>query len=217
MHDEELKAAGVTFIRTVPEGPVRTWQLVYAPGAGSHVHDPFGTLLSEQLAEHDISTVRFQFPYQETGLRRPDRSPVLEATWLGVLDACRIDGVRLIAGGRSMGGRIASIVASKGALVDGLALFAYPLHPPKRPELARTVHLAEIPVPTLFCSGTRDAFGTAEELAKAAAMVLDAQIHLLEGADHGFSVPKSSGRTRYDVWDDAVASLLAWTDERFDA
>jgi len=82
MHDEELKAAGVTFIRTVPEGPVRTWQLVYAPGAGSHVHDPFGTLLSEQLAEHGISTVRFQFPYQETGLRRPDRSPVLEATWL---------------------------------------------------------------------------------------------------------------------------------------
>ena len=162
MHDEELKVAGVTSIRTVPEGPVRAWQLVYAPDAGSDVHDPFGTLLSEQLAEHGISTVRFQFPYQETGLRRPDRSPVLEATWLGVLDACRIDGVRLIASGRSMGGRIASIVASKGALVDGLALFAYPLHPPKRPELARTVHLAEIPVPRLFCSGTRDAFGTAE-------------------------------------------------------
>ena len=178
---------------------------------------PFRQPLSKQLAEHGISTVRFQFPYQETGLRRPDRSPVLEATWLGVLDACRIDGVRLIASGRSMGGRIASIVASKGALVDGLALFAYPLHPPKRPELARTVHLAELPVPTLFYSGTRDAFGTAEELAKAVAMVPDAQIHLLEGADHGFSVPKSSGRPRYDVWDDAVASLLAWADERFDA
>jgi predicted alpha/beta-hydrolase family hydrolase len=217
MHDEEGHVAGVTVIRAVPDEARAAWQFVYAPGAGSHVHDPFGTHAAELLAGRGVSTVRFQFPYQEAGSRRPDRPPVLEATWLAVLDACHIDGVRLIAGGRSMGGRIASVVASKGAPLDGLALFAYPLHPPKRPELARTAHLAAIPVPALFCSGTRDAFGTVEEIEAAAAMVPDARVHVLDGADHGFAVLKSTDRTRYDVWDDAAAALLAWATERFHA
>ena len=107
-----------------------------------------------------------------------------------------------------MGGRIASQVVAAGLRLDHLALFAYPLHPPGRPELARVAHLGSIQVPTLFCSGTRDAFATPEELQTAAAAVSGASVHILEGADHGFSVLKGSGRTRAGVWAEATEALL---------
>jgi uncharacterized protein len=120
--------------------------------------------------------------------------------------------VPVFAGGRSMGGRIASQVVAQGEDMAGLALFAYPLHPPGKPEQRRDAHLASIVVPTLFASGTRDTFGTPEELAQAAALVDGARVHVLEGADHGFSVLKASGRTRTDVWAEATAALLAFID-----
>ena len=94
--------------------------------------------------------------------------------------------------------------------MDALALFAYPLHPPGNPGKTRDQHLPDISVPVLFCSGTRDAFATPEELAAAAYMVPKATIQPLEGADHGFSVLKSSGLTRDDVWSDACGYLLSW-------
>ena len=109
-----------------------------------------------------------------------------------------------------MGGRIASQVVAQGTKVDGLALFAYPLHPPSNPEKLRDGHLHDIKVPTLFCSGTRDSFATAEELESAASKLPNAAIHWLEGADHGFAVLKSSGRTQKDVWNEAADGLLTW-------
>jgi predicted alpha/beta-hydrolase family hydrolase len=109
-----------------------------------------------------------------------------------------------------MGGRIASQVAADGAHVDRLALFAYPLHPPGRPDRARDEHLAKLTVPTLFCSGTNDAFGNPQELEAAASKVPDSKLHFMQGADHGFAVPKSSGRTRRDIWAEAVGALLNW-------
>jgi hypothetical protein len=118
--------------------------------------------------------------------------------------------VRLIVGGRSMGGRIASMVVAAGEEVDGLALFAYPLHPPGQPERLRAEHLPKIAVPTLFCSGTRDAFASPEELRAAAKKVKRSTVHLLDGADHGFSVPKTSGRAKEDVWTEATQALLDW-------
>jgi uncharacterized protein len=183
--------------------------LVYAPGAGSNIHDPFGAFCSRELAGAGIDTWRFQFPYMEAGRRGPDRPPVLEQTWLAVLKLA-LEGPQVtVAGGRSMGGRIASqVVAGENQSVAGLALFAYPLHPPGRPERLRAAHLPLITVPALLCSGTRDAFGSPDELTAAAALVPDARIHLLEGADHGFNVLKSSGRTRSDVWREAVTTLL---------
>jgi predicted alpha/beta-hydrolase family hydrolase len=146
----------------------------------------------------------------EAGRRAPDRTPVLEATWLAVINRLQKSDRLLIVGGRSIGGRIASHVVAEGALVAGLALFAYPLHPPGRPENRRDAHLPSIAVPTLFCSGTRDAFGSPEELARAVATVKDARLHLLDGADHGFSVMKASGRTREEVWREAVATLVSF-------
>lgn len=200
----------VTAIRTVPEGAERGPLFVYAPGAGSNVHDPFGAYACRRLAARGFAAVRFQFPYMEARQRRPDPPAVLEATWRAAIEAIRSDSSRLVVGGRSMGGRIASQVVAQGVKVDALALFAYPLHSPADPSRWRDGHLGAIGVPTLFCSGTRDAFSTPEELRLAAAKVPASRLHLLEGADHSFAVPKASGRTRQEVWAEAVDALLDW-------
>ncbi|MBI2911810.1 MAG: dienelactone hydrolase family protein, partial [Chloroflexi bacterium] len=152
----------VSAICLEPAAAAGQWLLFYAPGAGSNVHDPFGTYACRRLAAQGVATVRFQFPYMEARQRRPDPPGVLEATWRAMIDAFTPAGRRVVIGGRSMGGRIASQVAAHGARVDALALFAYPLHPPSDPSRWRDAHLAAVAVPTLFCSGTRDAFATAE-------------------------------------------------------
>jgi predicted alpha/beta-hydrolase family hydrolase len=198
----------VTAIRTAARNA--RWTFVYAPGAGSNVDDPFATFAAPSLARHAITMVRFQFPYMEAGRNGPDRPPVLEATWRAVIQQVRDAKTRLVVGGRSMGGRIASMVVAAGEPVDALALFAYPLHPPGRPEAARVEHLSKIMVPTLFCSGRRDAFGSPDELHAAAKKVRGSKLHLLAAADHGFAVPKSSGRTKQDVWQEATTALIGW-------
>ncbi|MGB2694115.1 MAG: alpha/beta family hydrolase [Dehalococcoidia bacterium] len=203
----------VTCIRSEPDGVPIDWLVAYAPGAGSNVHDPFGRYLCRRLAEEGTASLRVQFPYAAAGKRRPDPPRVLEATWRAVIESLRADGRRLVVGGRSMGGRIASHVVAQGEAVDALALFAYPLHPPGNPGRMRDAHLPSIRVPTLFCSGTRDAFATPEELRAAAKKVRGAKLHLLEGADHGFSVPKSSGRTRDDVWSEAAEAMVEWLEK----
>jgi predicted alpha/beta-hydrolase family hydrolase len=189
--------------------------VVYAPGAGSNINDPFGAFLSDRLAEEGIATLRFQFPYMESGSRRPDSPGLLEETWREIISLCRspdlgLPSGKLIIGGRSMGGRIASRIVAQGTSVDGLALFAYPLRPPSNPSQPRNEHFPKITVPTLFCSGTRDSFGTPEELKAAAANVPQATVDFLYGADHGFAVLKSSGRTREDVWREAGDFMLSW-------
>jgi len=200
----------VTAVRTPAEGSRSSWLFVYAPGAGSNVHDPFGVLACRHLAARGISSVRFQFLYMEARKRSPDSPPVLEATWRAAIEAVRTPGLRLVIGGRSMGGRIASQVVAQGVKVEALALFAYPLHPPGRPFQVRDQHLPAIEVPTLFCSGTNDAFASPDELRAAASKVRQSTVHFLEGADHGFAVPKSSGRARDDVWAEAVGVLRDW-------
>jgi len=198
----------VSALLTLPEGPEPAWTFVYAPGAGSNLHDAFGAYLAGRLPGAGTAVVRFQFPYMEAAKSGPDRSPVLESTWRAVVERFRPQSGRLAVGGRSMGGRIASQVVAAGPAADFLVLFAYPLHPPGRPERSRDEHLPRIAVPTLFCSGTRDDFAAPEELRVAAAKVRGSRVHLLEGADHGFNVRKSSGRTRADVWEEACAALL---------
>ena len=183
---------------------------VYAPGAGSNHEDGFGKLLAELLPAQGVGMVRFQFPYMEAEWGRPDQPRVLEETWRAVIEIVRPEAKMTIVGGRSMGGRYASRVVAQGAPADGLALFAYPLHPPGNPERPRDGHFPEIKTPTLFCSGARDSFATPEELRTAAAEVPDATIHILQGADHGFAVPRSTGRTRDDVWAEAAEAFLAW-------
>ena len=197
----------VTAIASAPEKAGRA-TFLYTPGAGSNVHDPFGKYLCRELATRGLRAIRFQFPYQEAGRRSPDRPAVLEETWRAAID--QLAGEVTVASGRSMGGRIASQVVAEGTAVDGLALFAYPLHPPGKPERRRDEHLAAITVPALFCSGTRDAFASPDELTEAAALIAGSTVHHLESADHGFNAPKSSGRDREDVYSEAAASLVEW-------
>ena len=201
----------VSAIRTPPNGCAR-FTFVYAPGAGSNINDPFGEYLSARLPAAGASLVRFQFPYMEAGKRAPDRPPLLEATWRAVIGTFKGSSRKLLVGGRSMGGRIASQVAAQGTQVDALALFAYPLNPPGKRTVSRDGHLPDIAAPTLFCSGTRDTFATPEDLTAVAGKMPNANFHELDGADHGFAVLKRSGRTREDVWQEAADVLLKWVD-----
>ncbi|HXH22739.1 MAG TPA: alpha/beta family hydrolase [Dehalococcoidia bacterium] len=190
------------------------WLFVYAHGAGANLDDPFALHAAGVLPPRGIGVLRFQFLYRERGRSAPDPNGVLEDTWRAVLAAARQlaapRGLRVVAGGRSMGGRIASQVVAAGEAVDALALFAYPLHPPGRPQQRRVEHLALVQVPTLFCSGTRDDFATPDELRDAVSLVAGSSLHLLDSADHGFSPLKSTGRSRRDVWDEACDALAAF-------
>jgi predicted alpha/beta-hydrolase family hydrolase len=201
----------VSAIRTSPDGDAR-FTFVYAPGAGSNINDPFGKYLSSRLPAAGGSLVRFQFPYMEAGKRGPDRAPLLEETWRAVIDKVRPNSGKLVVGGRSMGGRIASRVVAQGTQTDGLALLAYPLDPPRPPATPRNGHLPDIAVPTLFCSGTRDNFVAPGSLAIVVDGMPNAVLHELEGADHGFAVLKSSGRTREDVLQEVTDVMLRWVE-----
>jgi predicted alpha/beta-hydrolase family hydrolase len=205
-----VQQGGAVSARLDEGAPPGEWLLVYAPGAGSNIDDPFGAFAAARLSGEGVDVLRFQFPYQEAGKRRPDANAVLEGAWRAALEtAAALAGRRrIVAGGRSMGGRIASQVVAAGAAADALALFAYPLHQPGRPERPRDAHLGAVHVPTLFCSGTRDAFASPDELRAAAAKAQRSAVHLLAGADHGFAVPRSSGRTRADVWSEACDALV---------
>jgi predicted alpha/beta-hydrolase family hydrolase len=214
----------VTAVRVSPDVEHTGWTFIYAPGAGSNINDAFGRSLSAALAAIGIETVRFQFPYVEARRRFPDRPPVLEATWESAITQVRARGLRLpgqdpgpgpsqgrgrlVVGGRSMGGRIASQVVAKGIQVDALILFAYPLHPPGQPENLRTAHLPRVDVRTLFCSGTADEFGTVEELKGAVSLVPNARLQLLEHADHGFGPVKGSGKSRREIFEEAIGAAV---------
>jgi predicted alpha/beta-hydrolase family hydrolase len=210
-HSIPLPEGGsVTGIWSAPPGAALDWVFGYAPGAGSNINDPFGLYAAPRLLDAGVSTLRFQFPYMEAGARQPDRPSMLKGVWQEVIDLLHGHGKRVLIGGRSMGGRYASRVVSDGAEVDALALFAYPLHAPGKPDAIRDANLASIGVPTLFCTGTRDTFSTPEELQASAAKMPSPQVHILDGADHSFMVLKSSGRTREDVWDEVLQTLLDW-------
>ncbi len=212
----EIKVPGsssVTAVRADATSRSARWIFAYAPGAGSNIDDPFGIYASKALASRGVSVVRIQFPYMEAGKRSPDRPAVLEATWTAVIDRLHAESPKLIVGGRSMGGRIASQVVAARAQVDAIALFAYPLHPPGKPDQQRVEHLSSLHVPVLFCSGTSDAFASPEELRAAAKLVKRSTVHFLEAADHGFAVKRATGRTRQDVWAEAVDAISDWLEK----
>lgn len=200
--------------------PSRQATLVLAHGAGAGQTHPFMVGVATALAADGIDVVTFNFPYMDAGRRAPDRAPVLEGTWRAVLDhvaAGLAPGARLVAGGKSMGGRIASQVLAADAehpgvaRVSGLVLLGYPLHPPGKPDQLRTAHLAAIATPILLVQGTRDAFGTRAEVEPVfAALPTRVDFLFVEGGDHGFAVPRSSGRTSRDVLRDVTDRVAGW-------
>jgi uncharacterized protein len=167
--------------------------------------------LANALEAGGFEVVRFNFPYREKSSSRPDPMPVLQASIAAAVARARreLEPRKLVIGGRSMGGRAASMLAAEGFECDGLLLAAYPLHPAGKPEKLRAAHLPQIRVPVLCFNGTRDAL-CRRDLMDQARKSASWQMHWIEGADHSFRVLKSSGRTDDDVFDEIAAVSRGW-------
>ncbi len=186
---------------------------VCAHGAGGNMFDRGMAAVAKALGARGLDLVRFNFLYKEKGSGRPDPMPKLEETTRAVVARVReeLAPKRLIIGGRSMGGRAASMLAANGFDCSGLLLLAYPLHPAGKPEQLRDAHLPAIRVPVLCINGTRDALCTPALMERAIAPVSAPwQMHWLEGADHSFHVLKSSGRTDAAVMVEVADVAEAW-------
>ena len=188
---------------------------VCAHGAGGSMDDRAMRAASGAMQAAGLSVVRFNFPYRERGSGRPDPMPLLTETVAAAAAFARAELAprRLILGGRSMGGRAASMLASEGFACDGLVLLAYPLHPPRQPDKLRVAHLSRIAVPVLAISGTRDEFCTRELMERSIEPLgVRWTMHWLEGADHGFHVLKRSGRSDGDVRAEVTRTTARWLD-----
>src|SRR5688572_13096352 len=184
-----------------PDAPT----IVLAHGAGAPMDSPFMEALATGLARHDFRVIRFEFPYMLTrrtggGSGPPDREPVLRKAWRDVINA--FDPARLVIGGKSMGGRMASLVADE-ARVAGLICLGYPFHPTGKPQQLRVEHLRALQTPTLILQGERDPFGNREEV-KGYELSKSIRLHWLVDGDHSFKPRKSSGRTEQGNWDEAI-------------
>lgn len=189
--------------------------VVLGHGAGGNRKNPMLLALAEALAASGRAALLYNFPYAEARSRRPDPPAALEATTRAAAGiALEASGAeRIIHGGRSMGGRIASQVVAAGERADGLALLSYPLHPPGQFEKRREAHLPQIQAPQLFIQGTRDSFARADLLdALIERLGPRAELHRVDHADHSFGVRKRSGRTAADVLGEVRETLLGWLD-----
>jgi len=193
--------------------PGRGTLFVCAHGAGGHMSDGGMLAVSKQLRSLGIDIVRFNFLYREKHIGRPDAMPVLKQCVDAVTVYARekVNPVRLLIGGRSMGGRAASMLAADGYACDGLLLLAYPLHPAGKPDQLRDAHLGKIQAPVLCLNGTRDPLCTRELMERTIAGVgSNWTMHWLTGADHSFHVLKSSGRTDSDVMTELGETVGLW-------
>ena len=185
--------------------------VLFAHGAGAPMDSPFMAFVAVAMAAQGLRVVRFEFSYmagrRETGKKRPpDRQPVLLESWRTAVAAQ--EGRRVALAGKSMGGRMASLVADEVGAA-GLACFGYPFHPPGKPEKLRTEHLAGLRTPTIMLQGERDPFGTSEEvpgytLSKAI------RLHWCPDGNHDLAPRKASGRTKEQNWQEAADAAAAF-------
>jgi predicted alpha/beta-hydrolase family hydrolase len=202
---------------------------VLAHGAGAGMRHPFMDAVAERLAQRGIATLRYQFPYMESKRQAPDRPPVLIGTVRGAVRKARelANGLPIFAGGKSMGGRMTSTAAAEAGwraepggahdqedverAVHGIAFLGFPLHPPGKPSAERAAHLADVRVPLLFLQGTRDSFAAMELLRPVlTSLGPRATLHIVDTADHGFHVLKSSGKTDAGVLDELAEEIAKW-------
>ena len=189
--------------------------VVLAHGAGAGKDHPWMQRVVRALASHGIEARTFNFPYIDAGRSAPDRAPVLEAHYAKVWkELTRGATPPFYAGGKSMGGRIASQVAAQDGFDPppaGLVFFGYPLHPPNQPNKRRDEHLPKIPAPMLFLHGTRDPFGTPDEMQALTSGMSAATLHLVDGGDHSLVVKRKDGA---DSVERAVAVAADWMKRR---
>lgn len=186
---------------------------VCAHGAGGNMSDRSMLAAANALRARGFGVVRFNFLYKEKGSGRPDPMPRLMDTVAAAVDRARaeLEPKTLIIGGRSMGGRAASMLAADGFDADGLLLLAYPLHPAGKPDKLRDAHLPRITMPVLCINGTRDGLCTRELMERVLETVTAPwEMHWLDGADHSFHVLKSSGRNDAAVLDEVAGVSERW-------
>ena len=191
--------------------------LVLGHGAGANQTSSFMVHFATALAARGIDTVTFNFVYSEARKRVPDRNDKLEGCYRKVIEAVR-GGIlndahgKLVIGGKSMGGRIASQVAAKSHDgIAGLVFLGYPLHPPGQPDKLRSKHLPDIRAPMLFVQGSRDAFGTPDELKPIIGELnVAASLCVVEDGDHSFKVPKRSAMSQDQVYDFVLDEIVRW-------
>jgi predicted alpha/beta-hydrolase family hydrolase len=202
-----------TVVVEPPTGEDAGAVFVCAHGAGGSMNDRGMSALAAELRARGIAVARFNFLYKEKGSGRPDPMPRLQECFASVVARVREETTPrlLLIGGRSMGGRAASMLAAEGFECDGLLLLAYPLHPAGKPEQLRDKHLPRINAPVLCLNGTRDALCRRDLMETALHTVTTRwDMHWLEGADHSFHVLKSSGRTDADVLAEIGAATESW-------
>lgn len=190
-----------------PTHPQTDLTVVLAHGAGVGMDSDFMVAMARGLCEQGIPVVRFEFPYmaqrRESGVKRPpDRMPLLESAFDAVLEKV---GTRCIAAGKSMGGRVASMLLARNACVAAISL-GYPFHPPGKPDKLRADHWPTIERPWLIVQGSRDPFGTVDEVARYK-LPQSASLTWLDDGDHDFKPRKSSGSTQAQHWQTAVLAM----------
>lgn len=187
--------------------------LVLAHGAGAGMRHPFMESAAAALAERRIGTLRYEFPYMERGKGRPDPPSVAIARVREAVQMGQAQGLPLLAGGKSFGGRMTSMAQAEAPLegVRGLVFFGWPLHPPGKPGTDRAAHLPLVKVPMLFLQGTRDEFAQLELLEPLIELLGPAAtLHLVKGGDHSFKV---SGRKPAPVMEELCVAVERWCDE----
>jgi predicted alpha/beta-hydrolase family hydrolase len=180
---------------------------------------PFMEALADALARHGVASFRFQFPYMEAGHRRPDHRTLLCATVRSAVGEARrrVRGLPTVAGGKSMGGRMTSLAASEAPLpgVGGLVFVGFPLHPAGSPGEQRADHLARVERPMLFLQGGRDKLAEMPRMRRIVGRLRPrAELHEIPEADHGFHVPKRSGRTDEEVVDEIASRVARFAERR---
>ena len=189
--------------------------LVLGHGAGAGMRHAFMEALAGELAAAGVATLRYQFPYMEKRQHLPDRPAVLTATVRAAVHAAAeaAPDLPLLAGGKSLGGRMTSVAASEEPLerVEGLVFFGFPLHPPSQPGTKRAEHLARVSVPMLFLQGTRDALADLTLLRPICeGLGSRARLEVIETADHSFHVLKRAGKTDADVLRELAHAVASW-------
>jgi predicted alpha/beta-hydrolase family hydrolase len=187
-------------------------------GAGADQLSGFMRMVAGGLTARGCDAMTFNFLYKEQGRSVPDPKGRLESCYRAVIDWAinnkQLKGNKLVIGGKSMGGRIASqVAAEEGNRVAGLVFLGYPLHPPGRPDKLRDEHLKEIKAPMLFCQGSRDTFGTEDEIKVIIKKhKLPAKLYVIESGDHSFKVPKSV-KPQQQVYEDVMDEVARWVRE----
>lgn len=200
-------------VSIVVDGPASDRMVVLAHGAGADLNSDFMATMARHLVDHGLGVCRFNFSYMEKGKRAPDRGPVLEDTYAAVAAFLvgELQPEKLILGGKSMGGRIASQIVAAGQRAEGLVFFGYPMHPPGRPERMRDAHLRDVGAPMLFVTGTRDSFCPIDTLeAVRKKLPGPTEVVVVSDGDHSLKVRASSGRSTAVAWAEAASAASTW-------